>query len=268
MILEERKTVNYILNKTKPIVCLTAYTKPLAQLVDKYVDIILVGDSVGTVLYGFESTKDVTMEMMINHAKAVVKSTKNALIVVDLPYEAYNESKKKAYENTLKIINQSGANAVKLEGGEEKSDLVRYFVNNGIKVMGHVGMLPQSINSCNNYKIYGKTKSEKVQLKKDVMALESAGVFAIVIEATVESVASRITKLVKIPCIGIGASLECRGQILVTEDLIGLTDFKAKFIKNFCKVSENISLAVNKFTKQVENREFPKKRNTYQDLWK
>ena len=118
----------------------------------------------------------------------------------------------------------------------------------------------------NPINIYGKTKSEKVQLKKDVIALESAGVFAIVIEATVESVASRITKLVKIPCIGIGASLECRGQILVTEDLIGLTDFKAKFIKNFCKVSENISSAVNKFTKQVENREFPKKRNTYRDL--
>lgn len=265
MNLSKRKTIQDIKNKTKPLVCLTAYTKPLAQIIDKYVDVILVGDSLGTVLYGLESTKDVTLEMMINHAKAVVKSTKNALVVVDLPFNSYNKSKINAYKNSLKVIRQTGANAVKVEGGKEISELVSYLVNKGIKVMGHVGMLPQSIDSNAKYKIYGRTKFEEKKLKEDVIALEKAGVFSIVIEATVESLASSVSNLVEIPCIGIGASIECKGQILVTEDLIGLTDFKARFVKNFCHISRDIKLAVKKFSLDVENKKFPKKNNTYQD---
>lgn len=261
--LKTRKSIEEIINLKRPIVCLTAYTKPIAKLIDKFVDIILVGDSLGTVIYDFESTREVTLEMMINHAKAVVKSTRNAFVVVDLPYESLKKSKKNVFNNCMKILSETGADAIKLEGGSEVSDVIEYLVSKGINVMGHVGMLPQSIKSKKKYKVYGKQSHEKLKVLKDIISLEKAGVFAVVIEATIESLASELSKKTSVPTIGIGASKDCSGQILVTEDLIGLTDFNARFVKNYALLSLKIELAVKKYSKEVKNKKFPNNKYVY-----
>ena len=213
------KNKNFIVEKLKkvkfPMTCLTAYTAPMARIVDRYADLILVGDSVGPVLYGFKSTREVNLDMMIGHAKAVAKNSKNSIVVVDMPYGSYESSQKKAYNNAIKILDISGAHAVKLEGGESIWRTVEYLTKKNISVMGHVGMLPQKFNG--RYKVFGKTAKEKTRLKKDLNILEKAGVFSIVIECTLKPVVDEFIKNVKIPTIGIGASDLCDGQILVTE---------------------------------------------------
>ncbi len=200
---------------------------------------------------------------MINHAKAVVNSTKNAFIVVDMPFGTYESSKYKAYENVMKIIDLTGANAVKLEGGIEIINTINYLTNKNINVMGHIGMLPQKLKKKENIKIYGKTKQEKINFSRDIKALTNSGVFAIVIEATYASLVNQSIKDIKIPIIGIGASNMCRGQILVTEDLIGLTNFNAKFLKKFANLSKEINLALRRYSKEVKSGQFPTKKNMY-----
>ena len=249
------------LKKKTPIVCLTAYTAQLAQIVDKYVDLILVGDSLGPVLYGFKSTRQVTVDMMIRHAKAVVDNTQNAIVVVDMPFGTYEKSKITALKNAKKILEHTGADAVKLEGGQEVANTIKYLKKNKIYVMGHLGMLPQHMNG--NYKVYGSNINEKQQLKKNALLLEECGVFSIVIECTVKKIVDDVISNLSIPVIGIGASDKCDGQILVTEDLVGLTDFRSKFLKRYARISDTIEKSVKKFTEDVKSKKFPKKKNLY-----
>ncbi|PPR43433.1 MAG: 3-methyl-2-oxobutanoate hydroxymethyltransferase [Alphaproteobacteria bacterium MarineAlpha8_Bin1] len=259
------KNKNFIVEKLKkvkfPMKCLTAYTAPMAKIIDKYADLILVGDSVGPVLYGFKSTRDVSLDMMISHAKAVAENSKNSIVVVDMPYGSYESSKKKAYNNAIKILHLSGAHAVKLEGGESIRRTVEYLTKKNISVMGHVGMLPQKLNG--EYKVFGKTTKEKNRLEKDLKILEKAGVFSIVIECTLKPIVDELIKNVNIPTIGIGASDRCDGQILVTEDLLGMTNFHSKFIKKYSKLDKLIEFSVKSFCNDVNKKKFPNKNNFY-----
>ena len=260
---KRRKTVTDVCKQLTPIVCLTAYTKPIAQIVDKLADIILVGDSLGTVLYGFKSTREVTSQIMINHAKSVVLNTSNACIIVDIPYQAICNSPDKTYKNVSEILTKSGACAVKLEGGENMSSTIKYLVKKKINVMGHVGMLPQSILKSKDYRVYGRTYEEKNQIFKDLKIIQDSGVFAVVIEATLESLVRKAIKKINIPTIGIGASKFCSGQIMVTEDLIGLTNFKAKFVKNYCNISSEILKGLETYKKEVKTNKFPSSKYWY-----
>lgn len=200
---------------------------------------------------------------MINHAKAVVCSTQNSLIVVDMPYGTYEFSKENAYENARQIIDSTGADAVKLEGGIEIVNNIKFLIKKKINVMGHIGMLPQKIGKIENPKVYGKKDSEKKKINHDLQVLESSGVFAIVIEATSSKVVNEALKNIKIPTIGIGASNKCRGQILVTEDLLGLTTFNAKFLKKFTNLSKKISIALEEYSAEIKSGKFPGKNNMY-----
>ncbi|MBD74648.1 MAG: 3-methyl-2-oxobutanoate hydroxymethyltransferase [Rickettsiales bacterium] len=246
------------------MVCLTAYTKPIATIADQFADILLVGDSLGPVIYGFDSTREVELDLMINHGKAVVKATKKSLIVVDMPYGTYELSKYEAYENASKIIDLTGANAVKLEGGIEIIKTIDYLIKKKINVMGHVGMLPQKLEENKTIKVYGKTQNEKIKLRKDIIALEKAGVFSIVIEATFLQVVNHVIQNIQIPIIGIGASNKCQGQILVTEDMIGMTNFNAKFLKKYSNLSKIIRDAIKEYSSHIRSGKFPSKKNMYE----
>ena len=246
------------------MVCLTAYTKPIAKIADQFADILLVGDSLGPVIYGFDSTREVELDLMINHGKAVVKATKKSLIVVDMPYGTYELSKYEAYENASKIIDLTGANAVKLEGGIEIIKTIDYLIKKKINVMGHVGMLPQKLEENKTIKVYGKTQNEKIKLRKDIIALEKAGVFSIVIEATFLQVVNHVIQNIQIPIIGIGASNKCQGQILVTEDMIGMTNFNAKFLKKYSNLSKIIRDAIKEYSSHIRSGKFPSKKNMYE----
>ena len=243
----------------QPITCLTSYSKTIAEIVDKYCDIILVGDSVGMVLYGMKNTKKVTLNTMIAHAKSVRLGAKRSLVVVDMPFKTYN-SKRVAYKNAKKIIKMTKCDAVKLEGGSNISGIVRYLVNKGINVMGHVGLLPQYVSS---YKIRGKSINQKKNILSDAVALSNSGAFAIVIECVVENLAKEITNKVTVPTIGIGASKYCDGQILVIDDLIGLSKYYPKFVKKYSNVNKIIDHCVKKYCKDVQARRFPFTKNVY-----
>ena len=257
----KRVTIKKILNKKgkKPIVCLTAYSKVTAEILDKYCDIILVGDSVSNVLYGMKSTKEMDIETMILHAKAVKKTAKRSLVVFDMPYKTYI-NKFIAYKNAKKIIRLTKCDAVKLEGGKNICNIIMYLVKKGIKVMGHVGLLPQSTNQ---FKLKGRNSIEKKKILADAIALSKAGVFSIVIECVVENLAKRITNIVKVPTIGIGASKYCDGQILVTDDIIGLSDFRPRFVRKYSDIKKIINKSVLRFRHDVINKKFPGKKNTY-----
>ena len=259
-ILKKRNSIENIFSKSK-IVCLTAYTAPIARIVDEYADVILVGDSVGPVLYGSKSTRDVDLDTMIRHAKSVVKNTKNAIIVVDMPFGTYEKSKTEALKNAKKIIGSSGATAVKLEGGEKIIETIKLLTRNNIKVMGHLGMLPQSIKG--KPRVYGGNSKEKNQLFKDVLLLKKAGVFSVVIECTFKKVVDDLIKFTDMPLIGIGASSKCLGQILVTEDILGMTKFNSKFSKQYFKFYEGAEKAIKKFAEDVRRKKYPKKNQCY-----
>ncbi|MCC3862371.1 3-methyl-2-oxobutanoate hydroxymethyltransferase [Emcibacteraceae bacterium Y4] len=217
-----------------PLVCLTAYTAPIAKILDKHCDILLVGDSVGMVLYGMENTLGVSIDMMINHGKAVVKSSSNSIVVVDMPYDTYENDIETAFKNASRIIKETNCDAVKLEGGMEMAETISYLTNNGIPVMAHIGLLPQSVVKEGGYKIKGRTEGGLSKLIDDAKEVEKAGAFSVVIEGTVENSAAQITKEIEIPTIGIGASSECDGQILVTEDMLGLnSDYIPQFVKQY-----------------------------------
>ena len=249
------------LKEKKKLVCLTAYTAPMAELIDNFTDIILVGDSLGPVLYGYKTTREVSLDMIINHAKAVVEKSKTSFVVVDMPYGTYEHSKSTALRNAKKIIKDSGADAVKLEGGEKICKIIHHLTKNKIKVMGHLGMLPQSIKS--KPTVYGKKKNEKIQIINDLESIEKAGVFAIVIECTLESLVKKLIEIKTVPLIGIGASKECEGQILVTEDILGITKFKSRFLKRYMNFNSSAKDAIAKFSKDVNNCKYPTKKHCY-----
>ena len=245
-------------NKTK-IVSLTAYSKNVASILDNYCDIILVGDSLGSVLYGYKSTREVNLDMMIEHSKSVRMGIKKALMVVDMPYNTYRNSKE-ALKNAKKIILKTKCDAVKLEGGKKIFEIVKTLIKNKIPVMGHLGLLPQSDKK---FKFKGKKKTEKDRIIKDSQLLEKAGVFSIVLECVETSLAKIITQNIKVPTIGIGASKYCDGQILVFDDLIGLNPMNFKFVKKYANIRNEISKAVLKYSKEVRKSKFPNKKNSY-----
>lgn len=242
-----------------PIVCLTAYTAPMAGILDAHCDLLLVGDSLGMVLYGMKSTTGVDLDMMIRHGRAVVQNSTRACVVIDMPAGTYEGSPTEALENARRIMKETGCSAVKLEGGTEMVPTVSYLVKCGVPVMGHIGLLPQS----DVYKIKGKTEQEAEKLIADAKALEKAGVFSFVIEGTIEPVAHRITEAVKIPTIGIGASRSCDGQVLVSEDMLGLFDKTPKFVKIYADLKKDIFAAAEKYASDVRTRKFPDEKYIY-----
>ena len=254
-------TIKKILGKKNknPIVCLSVYSKVLAEIADKYCDIILVGDSLGMTLHGMKTTREVKIENMIMHGKTVKKFSKRCLVVVDMPYNTYL-SKSEAYRNAKKIIKQTNCDAVKLEGGMRISNIIKHLTNKGIPVMGHVGLLPQFTNK---FKFKGKDDYQKKKILRDAIRISECGVFAIVIECVVEDLAKKITSCVKVPTIGIGASKYCDGQILVGDDILGLTDYSPKFVKRYSNLKKVMINSIKKYAEDVKIRKFPTTKNVY-----
>ena len=246
-------------NKSK-IISLTAYSKNIAQIIDKYVDMTLVGDSMASVLYNYNTTRKISLNTMIEHAKSVRMGISNSLMVFDMPYNTYRD-KKIALVNARKIIKKTKSDAVKLEGGSKIKEIVNYLIKNKIPVLGHLGIMPQSVRG--KFKSKGKTERERKKILNDAKILEKLGVFAIVLECIEKSLAKKITNEIKIPTIGIGSSVHCDGQILVTDDLIGLTNSKIKFVKKYINISNNIETAVKKFKQEVKQKKYPTKKYSY-----
>ena len=246
-------------NKSK-IICLTSYSKNFASIIDKHSDIILVGDSLGSVLYNYNTTRKVTVNNMIEHSKSVRMGVNKSLMVVDMPYKSYR-NKIEALKNARKIIKATKCDAIKLEGGYKIKEIVKYLVKNKIFVMGHLGVLPQSISE--KFKAKGKFKNERNKLIKDAKLLESLGVFSIVLECIHSNTAKIITNSIKIPTIGIGSSSNCDGQVLVTDDLLGLNETKIKFVKKFVNIRKVIESGIKKYKSEVIKRKYPSKKYSY-----
>ena len=246
-------------NKSK-IICLTAYSKNIAEEVDKHVDIVLVGDSLGSVLYNYSTTKKVTLTEMINHSKSVRLGVKKSLMVVDMPFKTY-ATNNIALKNAKKIMKETKCDAVKLEGGKKIIKQIKLLIKNKIPVLGHLGLLPQSMKG--KFKSKGKTSREIKQLMSDALLLQNTGVFAIVLECVKTPIAKQITKNLKIPTIGIGSSVYCDGQVLVTDDLIGLNHTKIKFVKKFLDVKKYINIGLRKFASDVKSKKYPSKKYSY-----
>jgi 3-methyl-2-oxobutanoate hydroxymethyltransferase len=245
-------------NKSK-IVSLTVYSKNIATILDNFCDIILVGDSLGSVLYNYKSTREVSLNTMIEHSKSVRMGVKKSLMVVDMPHNTYRNTRE-ALRNAKKIISRTKCDAVKLEGGKKICKIVKTLIKNNIPVMGHLGVLPQSDKI---FKSKGKKSKERSKILNDAKLLESAGVFSIVLECVKTSLARLITKEINIPTIGIGASKYCDGQILVSDDLIGLNPMNAKFIKKYANIRKEITKAVSSYSKDVKKKRFPSKKHSY-----
>ena len=246
-------------NKSK-IVCLTAYSKNFSEEIDKYVDIVLVGDSLGSVLYNYSTTRKVTLTEMINHSKSVKLGIKKSLMVVDMPYKTY-DTKKSALKNARKVIKETKCDAVKLEGGKKVIDQIKTLIKNKIPVMGHIGLLPQTVKG--KFKSKGKTSKEINQLMNDALLLQKNGVFAIVLECVKTPIAKQITKKLTIPTIGIGSSVHCDGQVLVTDDLLGLNSSNIKFVKKFINLKKYINSGLKKFASEVRSKKYPTKKHSY-----
>lgn len=262
----KRKTIHDIISLKKaktPIVCLATYTHPQAQILDNYCDVLLVGDSLGMVLYGYDSTLTVSVDLMIQHGKAVVKGSKNALVVVDMPFGSYQKSKEQAFENCSKVLAQTGAQAVKLEGGVEIAHIIKHIVDLGIPVMGHVGMKPQHHNVYGGFKAQGKTPESRKKILADAKAVEKAGAFSFVLEHVTDETAAATAKAVKIPVIGIGAGKKCDGQILVADDMLGLFEKTASFVKKYSNLRQTIEKAVKSYSNEVRGHKFSEKENVY-----
>ncbi len=240
-----------------PLVCLTAYTTPFARLVDRECDIVLVGDSVGMVLHGLPSTLQVSLEMMILHGQAVARGLERAMLVVDMPFGSYEESPQQAYRNAARVMAETGAGAVKLEGGRHMAETVAFLNARGIPVMGHVGLTPQAINSFGGYKVQGRGDDAEAVLA-DARAVAGAGAFAVVLEKVPAGLADRITAEIAVPTIGIGASAGCDGQILVIDDMLGLFDaFRPKFVKRYGDLAGAAAQAIGAYAEEVRQRRFP-----------
>lgn len=247
----------------RPIIALTSYHAHTAAIADKYCDFLLVGDSLGMVMHGFETTVPVTLDMMIVHGRAVVRGAKRALVAVDMPFGSYEESPSVAFRNASRVMKETDCGAVKLEGGLRMAETTRYLVDRGIPVMGHIGLTPQSINVIGGFKTQGRTRDEWSPIEEDARALADAGAFAIVLEAVSGPLAARITDAIAIPTIGIGASSHCDGQILVMEDMLGLSPRVPKFVKKFGAVATAIEDAIKDYADDVRERRFPAEEHTY-----
>ncbi len=255
------KLRNIISKKNKKkIVCLTAYSKNFASEVDKYADITLVGDSLGSVLYNYDTTRKVTLQNMIEHSKSVRMGVKRSLMVVDMPYKTY-QNKKDALKNSIKVIKETKCDAIKLEGGKNIKEIIKHLIKNKIPVMGHLGLLPQSVRG--KFKSKGKIIRERKQLLRDSKLLENLGVFAIVLECVETSTARLITKSIKIPTIGIGSSVFCDGQVLVTDDLLGLNETNIRFVKRFANIKKYINQGLKRFKKEIILKKYPTKKFSY-----
>lgn len=246
-----------------PIVSLTSYHAHTAAIVDKYADFILVGDSLGMVMHGMDTTVGVPLDLMIMHGKAVVRGTEKALIVVDMPFGTYEESPNIAFRNAAKIMKETGCGAVKLEGGARMAETIHFLTERGIPVMAHIGLTPQSSHVMGGFKTQGREEETWAAHIADAVAVSEAGAFAVVVEGVVEPLAVKITKAIEIPTIGIGASADCDGQILVLEDMLGLSPWAPKFVKVYGDLGNAIEKAVAEYAEEVKDRSFPEEANVY-----
>ena len=246
-----------------PIVSLTSYHAHTARLVDKYCDVILVGDSLGMVMHGLETTLPVTLEMMILQGHAVMRGSKRALVVVDMPFGSYEQSKEQAFASAARVLKETGCGAIKLEGGTRMAETIRFLAERGVPVMAHVGLTPQAINTIGSFKAQGRDEADWAPIEADAKAVSDAGAFSVVIGAVAEPLARKITQAVPIPTIGIGASAACDGQILVMEDMLGLTPRVPKFVKRYGDLGPSIEAAVENYAKDVRSRTFPGTEHLY-----
>ncbi len=250
--------------KGTPQVWLTAYTTPMARRLDPHCDALLVGDSLGMVLYGLPSTLAVSLETMIAHGAAVVRGARRACIVVDMPFGSYQSSPEQAFGNAARVLAETGCSAVKLEGGVEMAETIRFLTRRGVPVCGHVGLMPQSVNVAGGFRATGRTEDEAARVTEDARAVAEAGAFAVVLEGTLEPVAAAITRALAIPTIGIGASAECDGQVLVIDDVLGtFNDFTPRFVRRYAELGEDISRAAAAYAADVRARRFPGPEHTF-----
>jgi 3-methyl-2-oxobutanoate hydroxymethyltransferase len=247
----------------EPVVCLTAYTAPMAALLDPHCDLLLVGDSVGMVVHGLPTTVGVTLEMMILHGQAVMRAAHRAMVVVDMPFGSYEAGPETAYANAARVMKETGCQAVKVESGPEVARIVEYLVRRGIPVMGHVGLRPQAINVDGGFKAKGRNASERERVLEEARLTADAGAFCIVVEGVAEDLAGEITKMVEVPTIGIGASAACDGQILVTDDMLGLFEWTPKFVRRYADLRQAVSEAAAGYAADVKARRFPGAAETY-----
>jgi 3-methyl-2-oxobutanoate hydroxymethyltransferase len=247
----------------QPIVMLTAYTMRMAQLLDPHCEVLLVGDSLGQVIYGLPSTVPVTMEMMCAHGAAVVRGSWHALVAVDMPFGSYEESPGQAFQSASRILKETGCAAVKLEGGEAMAPTIDFLTHRGIPVIGHVGLTPQAVNVLGGYGARGRSTDEAEKIIADAKAVADAGAFAIVLEGVLEPIADRLVDSVAVPVIGIGASARCDGQVLVTEDMLGLFERTPRFVKRYADLATEIGEAVGRYAEEVRDRAFPTREQTY-----
>ncbi len=269
----KRKTAPDILKRKggDPIVMLTSYHAHTAALVDRYCDVILVGDSLGNVMHGFETTVPVTLDMMILQGRAVMRGSKEALVVVDMPFGSYEASKEQAFHSAARVLKETHCGAVKMEGGVRMAETIEFLTTRGIPVMGHIGLTPQSINTLGSFKSQGKDEAIKIAagengsgpFQDDARAVAQAGAFSMVVEAVAEPLARRITEIVSIPTIGIGASNACDGQVLVLEDMLGLSPWVPKFVKRYGNLGPGIEAAIQDYAKEVRSRAFPGPEHVY-----
>ena len=248
-----------------PLVVLTAYSTPVARLVDPHCDVVLVGDSVGMVIHGLPSTLGVTMEMMILHGRAVVRGAARAMPVIDMPFGSYEESPVQAFRNASRLMAETGAPAVKLEGGLHMHDTIAFLTARGVPVMAHVGLTPQAVNTLGGYKVVGRDE-EAAKVMADAEAVEAAGAFSVVLEKVPEGLAGRITEKLAIPTIGIGAGVHCDGQVLVVDDMLGLfTEFRPKFVKRYAELGRTADEAIATYAADVRARAFPAPEHAFPD---
>ena len=246
-----------------PIVCLAAYTTPIAKMIDEHTDLVLVGDSVGMVMHGMPNTLGVTMDMMVMHGKAVRRGLNRPLLVIDMPFGSYEESPQVAFQNASRLMKETECGAVKIEGGIEMAETIRFLSRRGIPVMAHVGLTPQSVNMFGGYKTQGKGDDES-RVIEDAMAVQEAGAFSVVCEKVPDPLARKITKKLDIPTIGIGASVHCDGQILVIDDMLGMfTDFQPKFVKRFANLGKKVNEMAAEYADEVRTRKFPAPEHVY-----
>ena len=247
-----------------PVVMLTAYTIRMAQILDPHCDMLLVGDSLGQVIYGLPSSVPVSLEMMIAHGAAVVRGSYHSLVVIDMPFGCYEESPEQAFRSAARILKETGAAAVKLEGGEAMAETVAFLSARGVPVVGHVGLTPQAVNILGGYGARGRSEAERAKLIRDAQAIAEAGAFAVVVEGVVEPIAVEITRAIAVPTIGIGGSVECDGQVLVIDDMLGMFDRVPRFVKKYARLSDQIDAAVAEYAADVRARRFPTAEQTYQ----
>ena len=262
---KRRKTVRDIMaaKGAEPLVCLTAYSTPMAEIMDPMCDILLVGDSVGMVVHGLPSTVGVTMEMMILHGQAVLRGAQQAFVVVDMPFGSYETSANQAFLNAARLMKETGCQAVKIESGAYAAEQINHLVERGVPVMGHVGLRPQAVNVAGGFRAQGRTSAERDRVIKEAVAADKAGAFAIVIEGVAEELAAEITREVKCSTIGIGASSACDGQILVTHDMLGLFEWTPKFVRRYGDMRGLIKKAVADYASDVRSRDYPASNETY-----